>query len=149
MDREAFDPPKTNICAIIKPSSKQRKKGMLMLRGQKLFFRASKADLDRLYACNRESARVWNECLLSSIGKGTFSPIRPLDYQKRAAKTNEKKIPSSQPIHSSRLPPISLRKTSCTPSDPTKTSCPLPLQEKEILPCERVPFYRFSCISHV
>jgi putative transposase len=36
---------------------------MLMLRGQKVFFRASKADLDRLYACNRESARVWNECL--------------------------------------------------------------------------------------
>ncbi|MFB5166700.1 transposase [Parageobacillus toebii] len=34
-----------------------------MLRGQKVFFRASKADLDRLYACNRESARVWNECL--------------------------------------------------------------------------------------
>jgi putative transposase len=31
--------------------------------GQKVFFRASKADLDRLYACNRESARVWNECL--------------------------------------------------------------------------------------
>jgi putative transposase len=28
-----------------------------MLRGQKVFFRASKADLDRLYACNRESAR--------------------------------------------------------------------------------------------
>lgn len=34
-----------------------------MLRGQKVFFRASKADLDRLYACNREPARVWNECL--------------------------------------------------------------------------------------
>jgi putative transposase len=36
---------------------------MPMLRGQKVFFRVSKADLDRLYACNRESARVWNECL--------------------------------------------------------------------------------------
>jgi putative transposase len=36
---------------------------MLMLRGQKVFFRASKADWDRLYTCNRESARVWNECL--------------------------------------------------------------------------------------
>jgi putative transposase len=36
---------------------------MLMLCGQKVFFQASKADLDRLYACNRESARVWNECL--------------------------------------------------------------------------------------
>jgi putative transposase len=34
-----------------------------MLRGQKVFFRASKADLERLYACNRESALVWNECL--------------------------------------------------------------------------------------
>ncbi|WP_026078530.1 hypothetical protein [Saccharococcus caldoxylosilyticus] len=34
-----------------------------MLRSQKVFFRASKADLDRLYACNRESVRVWNECL--------------------------------------------------------------------------------------
>jgi putative transposase len=40
-----------------------KKEGMLMLHGQKVFFRASKADLDRLYACNRESARVWNECL--------------------------------------------------------------------------------------
>jgi putative transposase len=38
-----------------------------MLRGQKVFFRASKADLDRLYACNRESARVWNECLRLAI----------------------------------------------------------------------------------
>ena len=34
-----------------------------MLRGQKVAFRASKADLERLRACNRESARVWNECL--------------------------------------------------------------------------------------
>ncbi|WP_254698732.1 hypothetical protein [Parageobacillus sp. VR-IP] len=34
-----------------------------MLRGQKVFFQATKVDLDRLYACNRESARVWNECL--------------------------------------------------------------------------------------
>jgi putative transposase len=35
---------------------------MLILRGQKVFFRASKADLDCLYAYNREFARVWNEC---------------------------------------------------------------------------------------
>ncbi|HZG59986.1 MAG TPA: hypothetical protein VEY68_05885 [Anoxybacillus sp.] len=34
-----------------------------MLRGQKVSFRASKTDLKRLYACNRESALVWNECL--------------------------------------------------------------------------------------
>jgi putative transposase len=38
-----------------------------MFRGQKVFFRASKADLDRLYACNRESARVWNEYLRLAI----------------------------------------------------------------------------------
>jgi hypothetical protein len=42
---------------------KQGKKEILMLYGQKVFFRASKADLDRLYACNQESAPVWNECL--------------------------------------------------------------------------------------
>jgi hypothetical protein len=34
-----------------------------MPRGQKVFFRASKGDLDRLYACNRESSLVMNECL--------------------------------------------------------------------------------------
>jgi putative transposase len=39
------------------------KGGTSMLRGQKVFFRASKTDLKRLYACNRESALVWNECL--------------------------------------------------------------------------------------
>jgi putative transposase len=39
------------------------KGGSTMLRGQKVAFRASKADLERLRACNRESARVWNECL--------------------------------------------------------------------------------------
>jgi hypothetical protein len=49
-----------------------------MLRGQKVFFRAPKADLDRLYACNRESARVWNECLRlakeHSLQHGAGSP---------------------------------------------------------------------------
>ncbi|MDA8210737.1 MAG: transposase [Clostridia bacterium] len=29
----------------------------------KTSFRTSKTDLDRLFACNRESARVWNDCL--------------------------------------------------------------------------------------
>jgi putative transposase len=39
------------------------KGGTSMLRGQKVSFRASKTDLKRLYACHRESALVWNECL--------------------------------------------------------------------------------------
>jgi putative transposase len=39
------------------------KGGSTMHRGQKVAFWASKADLERLLACNRESARVWNECL--------------------------------------------------------------------------------------
>jgi hypothetical protein len=34
-----------------------------MIRGQKVLFWASEADLDRLYSCNRKSVRVWNECL--------------------------------------------------------------------------------------
>jgi putative transposase len=34
-----------------------------MLCGQKVPFQASNADWDRLYACNRESARIRNECL--------------------------------------------------------------------------------------
>ncbi|WP_245596709.1 hypothetical protein [Shimazuella kribbensis] len=31
-----------------------------------MYFTASKSDLDRLFACNRESALVWNECLQQS-----------------------------------------------------------------------------------
>jgi hypothetical protein len=61
MNREFFDSKNEHMC--YNQTIKQRKKGMLMLRGQKVFFRASKVNLDRLYACNRESARVWNECL--------------------------------------------------------------------------------------
>ncbi|MBB3852963.1 hypothetical protein BV455_03440 [Parageobacillus caldoxylosilyticus] len=34
-----------------------------MLRGQKVFFHASKADHKRLYACDRESDLVWKEYL--------------------------------------------------------------------------------------
>lgn len=34
-----------------------------MIRAKKVYFHASKADQNRLFACNRESARVWNECL--------------------------------------------------------------------------------------
>ncbi|MFZ5641172.1 MAG: RNA-guided endonuclease TnpB family protein, partial [Bacillota bacterium] len=34
-----------------------------MIRVIKTPFRTSKTDLDRLFACNRESARVWNDCL--------------------------------------------------------------------------------------
>lgn len=34
-----------------------------MLRVLKTKFRASKADLDRLFACNRASAQVWTDCL--------------------------------------------------------------------------------------
>ncbi|WP_144935113.1 RNA-guided endonuclease TnpB family protein [Paenibacillus sp. 32O-W] len=34
-----------------------------MIRAQIVRFHASKRDIERLYACNRESARVWNMCL--------------------------------------------------------------------------------------
>ena len=34
-----------------------------MIRVKKTTFRTAKTDLDRLFACNRESARVWNDCL--------------------------------------------------------------------------------------
>ncbi|MDA8213064.1 MAG: transposase [Clostridia bacterium] len=35
-----------------------------MIRVIKTTFQTSKIDLDRLFACNRESARVWNDCLI-------------------------------------------------------------------------------------
>ncbi|MEQ4486849.1 transposase, partial [Cohnella silvisoli] len=38
-----------------------------MIRCLKTAFQASKADLERLFACNRISAEIWNQCLL--IGK--------------------------------------------------------------------------------
>ncbi|MFB5761856.1 RNA-guided endonuclease InsQ/TnpB family protein [Paenibacillus medicaginis] len=38
-----------------------------MIRCVKTAFRTSKSDLDRLFACNRVSAEIWNECL--SIAK--------------------------------------------------------------------------------
>jgi putative transposase len=34
-----------------------------MIRAQIVHFQASKQDIDRLFACNRESAQVWNACL--------------------------------------------------------------------------------------
>ncbi|WP_214627203.1 RNA-guided endonuclease InsQ/TnpB family protein [Paenibacillus agaridevorans] len=34
-----------------------------MIRAQIVHFQASNRNMDRLFACNRESARVWNECL--------------------------------------------------------------------------------------
>lgn len=34
-----------------------------MIRVQIVYFQASDRNMDRLFACNRESARVWNECL--------------------------------------------------------------------------------------
>lgn len=34
-----------------------------MIRVKKTTFRTTKADLDWLFFCNRESARVWNDCL--------------------------------------------------------------------------------------
>jgi putative transposase len=34
-----------------------------MIRGKKVPFRASSSELDRLFACNRESAKVWNTCV--------------------------------------------------------------------------------------
>jgi putative transposase len=37
-----------------------------MLRCKKISFHATKANLDRLFECNRISALVWNECLLTA-----------------------------------------------------------------------------------
>jgi putative transposase len=34
-----------------------------MIRSKRVYIRASVKELDRLYACNRESAEVWNDCL--------------------------------------------------------------------------------------
>jgi putative transposase len=34
-----------------------------LIRAQIVHFRASKRNVDRLFACNRESAQVWNQCL--------------------------------------------------------------------------------------
>jgi putative transposase len=45
---------------------------------------------------------------MSPLSKRTLSPTWMLDHQKRATKTNEKEVPSSQPIDSIRLPQIPL-----------------------------------------
>jgi putative transposase len=37
--------------------------GGALIRAQIVHFQASKGSMDRLFACNRESARVWNDCL--------------------------------------------------------------------------------------
>src|SRR5581483_6037610 len=34
-----------------------------MLRAKKIDFKACSSEIDRLFACNRESASVWNQCL--------------------------------------------------------------------------------------
>ncbi len=34
-----------------------------MIRAQIVPIQASKSNIDRLFACNRESAQVWNHCL--------------------------------------------------------------------------------------
>ena len=70
------------------------------------------------------------------LSQRTLPPAWGLDHQKRTAKTNKKEVPSPQLNDSSSLPPIPLRKTSRTPRDPTRTCCPLSLQEKEVLPNE-------------
>jgi hypothetical protein len=91
-----------------------------MLRGQKVSFRASKTDLKRLHACNRESALVRNEC------EGILPSVWPMDLEKLTAKSRQKEDPSSQPVHSSCMPEICLRSTIRSKSYPTRTSlCPL------------------------
>ncbi|WP_211241903.1 hypothetical protein [Ectobacillus panaciterrae] len=34
-----------------------------MIRAKRVYFQTSKTNLQRLFACNRESAKVWNDCL--------------------------------------------------------------------------------------
>jgi putative transposase len=34
-----------------------------VIRAKKVYFSASTSEIDRLFACNRESALVWNQCL--------------------------------------------------------------------------------------
>lgn len=55
-----------------------------MIRAKKVSFRASRNDLDRLFACNRESALVWNECL-------QLSRQYYLDHQKWISKSKLQK----------------------------------------------------------
>ncbi|BAU28430.1 putative transposase [Aneurinibacillus soli] len=55
-----------------------------MIRAKKVYVRTSKADEDRLFACNRESARVWNECL--QLAKNCY-----LKYQKWISKSELQK----------------------------------------------------------
>jgi hypothetical protein len=52
-----------SFCLSHENHQKYRKRGEAMLRAKKVYFRASPSDIDRLFACNRESARVWNHCL--------------------------------------------------------------------------------------
>ncbi len=34
-----------------------------MIRAKRVYFQTSKTNLQRLFDCNRESAKVWNDCL--------------------------------------------------------------------------------------
>jgi putative transposase len=115
---------------------------MHMLRGQKVFFRASKADLDRLYACNRESDRVWNECL--RLAKEHFLQhgcwITKSELQKQTKRKFHLHSQSIQSVCHKYL----FARTSHT-KHPTRTSCPLPLQEKEALP-NKMGERRFQCV---
>jgi len=57
--------PSDHLVSLLLSTGKTRQEGIIsMIRYVKTAFQASKADLDRLFACNRMSAEVWNQCLL-------------------------------------------------------------------------------------
>ena len=61
-----------------------------MIRVHKTTFCTSKADLDRLFACNRVSAGVWNDCL--EIARAYHQQHRKVDRQVRPSKGHERQV---------------------------------------------------------
>jgi putative transposase len=46
-----------------KLNHRKESEGEIMIRAKKIYFSASTSEIDRLFACNRESSLVWNKCL--------------------------------------------------------------------------------------
>ncbi len=61
-----------------------------MIRAQFVRFHASKRDVERLYACNRESAQVWNMCL--ELAKNHYSEHRKWISQSELQKQTKRQF---------------------------------------------------------
>ncbi len=59
-----------------------------MIRAKRVYFQALKSDIDRLFACNRESARVWNACL--QLAKSYYQEHGENGFRKRNCKRKPK-----------------------------------------------------------